>query len=88
MTQRFKRSISASRNTNMTKDSDISKVRSLGHGQSCTIFWFEEGGGEVHRIWDTLLLFEIPQYGGEGRYEGSFNLDEIEKLVDIAYTWT
>lgn len=71
-----------------TRDGDIAAVKSLGHKQECTVFWSEEGGGEVHRVWDTLLLFSIPQYGGEGRFEGAFSLDEVENLVDLARTWT
>ncbi len=76
-------------NQNMTgKDRDIAKVKALGHGDNCTVFWHEEGGGEVYRVWDMLFLFEIPQYGGEGRYAGSFDLDGVEQLVDLAHTWT
>ena len=71
-----------------TIEQDISAVKSLGHGKHCTVFWSEEGGGEVYKIWDTLFLFSIPQYGGEGRFEGAFQADEIEKLVDLARTWT
>lgn len=73
----------------MSKISDIEKVKALGpFNSNCTVNWFEEGGGEVYRIWDTLILFSIPQYGGEGSFEGTFTLSEIEKLVDLAHTWT
>jgi len=71
-----------------TRDGDIDAVKALGHKQECVVFWSEEGGGEVHRIWDTLLLFSIPQYGGKGRFEGAFDIDEADKLVDLAHTWT
>lgn len=71
------------------RDSDIAKVKALtSFNNPAYIFWHEEGGGEVHRIWDTYFLFEIPAYGGEGRFSGSFNLNEVEKLVDLAHTWT
>jgi hypothetical protein len=71
-----------------TREQDIEEAKALGHGGNCTVFWSEEGGGDVYRIWDTLFLFSIPQYGGEGSFEGAFQLDEIEKLVDLARTWT
>ena len=71
-----------------TKDQDIAAIQSLMPGQHCTVFWMEEGGGEVHRIWDTLILFSIPQYGGQGAFEGVFQLSETQKLVDLAWTWT
>lgn len=70
------------------KEKDLAKVTALGHGQSCSVSWHEEGGGEVFLIWDKLVLFEIPQYGGEGRYVGTFDIDDAEKVVDLAHTWT
>ena len=71
-----------------TREQDIAAVKALGHGGNCAVYYAEEGGGDVYRIWDTLFLFSIPQYGGEGRFEGAFDLGEAEKLVDLAHTWT
>lgn len=71
-----------------TREQDIEAVRTLGHGGNCAVCWSEEGGGDVYRIWDMLFLFSIPQYGGEGSFEGAFNLNEVENLVDLAGTWT
>jgi len=71
-----------------TRAQDIEAVKSLGQGQSCTVCWSEGGGGEVYRIWDTLFLFSIPQYGGEGTFEKAYSVDEAEQLVDMARTWT
>lgn len=71
------------------REKDIEKVKALPpFGANCTVFWHEDGGGEVYRIWDTLFLFSIPQYGGEGSFEGAFGLGDVEKLVDLAHTWT
>ena len=70
------------------REQDIQRVNALLPEEKCHICWFEAGGGEVHRIWDTLFLFEIPQYGGEGRFVQAFGLDEVERLVDLARTWT
>ena len=72
----------------MSKALDIDKVKLLQHGEKCHVSWFEDGGGEVYRIWDTLLLFSIPQYGGIGRLEQSFDLRNAEDLVELAFTWT
>jgi len=71
-----------------TREQDIAVVKALGHGGNCAVFWSEEGGGDVYRIWDTLILFNIPQFGGDGSFAGTFGLDEVEKLVDLASTWT
>jgi hypothetical protein len=69
----------------MTKEQDIQKVKELNHGCHCYIFWFEESGGEAHRIWDHLFLFEIPQYGNEGRFRSSFHISKAEELVNLVY---
>lgn len=71
-----------------TKEQDVQAVKTLRHGEFCNIAWLEEGGGDVYRIWNTLFLFEIPQYGGEGHFIGAFTINEVEKLVDIAHSWT
>lgn len=72
-----------------TKEQDLLKVKSLPpFNASCNVAWSEDGGGEVYRIWDVYFLFSIPQYGGEGSFEGAFGIDEVEKLVDLAHTWT
>ena len=74
---------------NEARERDIAKVKALApFCGKCTVFWHEGGGGEVYRIWDMLFLFSIPQYGGEGSFEGSFAVSEAEKLVDLAHTWT
>lgn len=71
-----------------TREQDIEEVKALLHCGNCTVFWSEEGGGDVYRIWNTLFLFSIPQYGGEGTFEREFHVDEVEVLVDLARTWT
>jgi len=70
-----------------TREKDIEKVKNLTMGKPCYINWFEEGGGAVHLIEDKLFLYSVPQYGGLAVYKGTFDLDEVEKLVNLAYTW-
>ena len=64
----------------------ISRMSTLG-GQPEYVNWFEEGGGEVYRCNDMFMLFEIPAYGGEDRYEGVYHIDNIDDLLKKAYTW-
>lgn len=71
---------------NRTKDKI--KIQNLTDNCCCDINWVEEGGSEVERIGDKLHLYEIPQYGGEGRLAGVFELNEVDKLLDLAYSWT
>ena len=74
---------------NEERERDILKVKALPpFGGQCTVFWHDGGGGDVYRIWDMLFLFSIPQYGGDGSFEGAFSLGDVEKLVDLAHTWT
>ena len=75
-------------NTKTERDEDIAKVKALGHMGECDIFMREEGGGNVFRIWDTLFLFEIPQYGGQPRFQDAYGTDDAEKLVDCVHSWT
>ena len=72
----------------MSKETDIKKVASLSPGESCTVFWFDGGGGIVYRINDQLVIYSVPQYGGDESYEATFALSETEQLVDLAHTWT
>jgi hypothetical protein len=72
----------------MSREQDKQAIEALHHGQHCYIVWFEDGGGEVYRIWDTLILFEIPLYGGKGSHAGTFHINEVNKLLDLAHSWT
>ena len=73
----------------MSREDDKEKLKKLcSWSEDCYINWREAGGGQVFRARDQWFLFEIPQYGGEGRYVGAFSLDELDKLLDIAYSWT
>ena len=67
---------------------DKIQIQNLTDNGCCYIYWFEESGGEVCRIEDKFHLYEIPQYGGEGRLAGVFELNEVDKLLDLAYSWT
>jgi hypothetical protein len=48
----------------------------------------EEGGAEVYRLNDVFILFEVPQYGGEPRFQCTFGEHEAEAVVDLAHSWT
>ncbi len=74
-------------NPNM-KSADEVKILALAHRQSCAVRWHDGGGGEVHRLWDELVLFEIPQYGGEGNYIRTFHISQVHELLEEVYSWT
>jgi hypothetical protein len=69
---------------------DRDDVKSLPHNGNCTVNWFEEGGGDVYRLWDVLILFEVPQYGGKPSYVGTYPFSDqgIDDLLAITNRWT
>lgn len=67
---------------------DIQTVCAMKHGDTCWVAEFGDGGGEVYRINDIFLLFEVPQFGGAPRYSGTYRQHEIAKLVASAHSWT
>jgi hypothetical protein len=70
------------------RDKDLQALQEMTHEQWQYVNWFEEGGGEVLKVYDVYVLFEVPQYGGQPRYVGTYLEDELNKLVDMAYSWT
>ncbi len=70
------------------KDEDKKKLESLIAGQSCTVNWFENGGAQVFNCNWVYVVFEVAQYGGVERYEGTYSSDEIPQIIELAYSWT
>ena len=50
------------------------------------VAWSEGGGGIIREVYGKFELYEVPQYGGEERYEGSYNT--FEEAETIAKSWT
>ena len=71
----------------MDRAKDIAKLKALAHKGECTINWFDEGGGLVHKLWDVYVLFDVPQYGGNPRLHGTFDEGNEGALLDVAYSW-
>lgn len=72
----------------MDKEQDKAKLSKLSHGDSTTVFWFEEGGGLVYRVEDMYVLFDVPQYGGYPVYDSIWRDNQIDELIERAYSWT
>ena len=67
---------------------DTQKVEDLKNGEMSYINVFQEGGASVYRCNDMYLLFSIPLYGGAECYEGTYYENQINDLVNEAYSWT
>ncbi len=72
----------------MDKATDKAKLLALKTGEVAHIFWFEEGGGEVHKLPGSYDLYDVPQYGGEPRFYANFPEGQEDQIVDVAWTWT
>ena len=46
------------------------------------------GKAEIRRIDEGFALFEIPMYGGEPMYVGSYVLKDIYKMIKEIESWT
>lgn len=72
----------------MSKERDRVALHTLNHGGECTLNWHEEGGGLAYRLWDTYILFEVPQFGGDARYAGVFTTSQLDELLNTAHNMT
>jgi len=70
------------------RDKDLEQLQAMNPTQWRYVNWLEEGGGEVQRVHDVYVLFEIPRYGGKPQYVGTYHRDDLHKLIDMAYSWT
>lgn len=73
----------------MCREIDRVALQNLQNGESCNVFWSEDGGGVVLRLLDEYTLYHAPRYGVRDAYHvGSFSIDQIDELLDMAYSWT
>ncbi len=70
------------------RDHDIEKLKRLNSGDECTLMWCDGGGAMVHKAQDVYVLFEVPQYGGQQRFEEVYIEGDEGRLLDLVYTWT
>lgn len=71
-----------------TFEEDLAIVESLRHMEHTVVAWSEEGGGEVYRIHDELILFYTPMYGGDPVFHSSYSYRDSDVVVAEAHSWT
>ena len=71
----------------MNKELDYQNVLNLNVGQCASVTWYEEGGGVVYRYQDGCSLYEVPEYGGKEQLYKSYNLNQVQEMLDVAYSW-
>lgn len=72
----------------MNREVDLQTLKTLHHLKECVVGWSEGGGGQVFKVLDQYVLFEVTQYGTSTNYYGTYNVNQLDMLLDIVYTWT
>jgi hypothetical protein len=66
----------------------VEKLKKLKNGEYCDFDMSMEGGARCHKCNGMYLLFQIPLYGGEERYLGTYYKSQLNDLVNEAFSWT
>lgn len=71
-----------------TKDQAIEKIKKLKDGEHCYFNMFQDGGAVCYRCNGMYLLFEVPLYGGVAQYEKTYFENQLNELINTAFSWT
>ncbi len=64
------------------------EIEKLHHGEHWTWPESDYGKAEIWLLNDTLVLFEIPQFGGTPMFIETFSPSQIDKLIATVEKWT
>jgi len=71
------------------KQEAIDKIKQLkADGERHYFNMFQDGGAVVYFCNGFYLLFEVPLFGGKEGYHATYGAEEIESMVDEAFSWT
>jgi hypothetical protein len=65
---------------------DRAKLESMPDGARAFIAWNEGSGGDVFKVHDQFVVFEVPLYGGAPIYQ--LTTASIDEVLDLCYGWT
>lgn len=63
-------------------------LKRLAHLEHTAINWSADSGGIVYRIYDTWILFEALQCGDNPLFVMTAQENDLDKLINTAYSWT
>ena len=63
------------------------ELEKLRHGEHYTAPQSDHGKAEIYRLHDRYILFEIPMFGGQPQYAGTFHINQIDKIITIIDNW-
>lgn len=72
----------------MSKAIAAEKIENLKNGERCYFNMFQDGGAVCYMCNGMYLLFEVPLYGGEEVYIGTYFENQINDLINEAFSWT
>ena len=64
------------------------EILNLDHGEYYTVPESDYGKANIYRLHDYYILFEIPTFGGEPRYVGSYQLLILDEMIKKIDSWT
>ena len=68
--------------------SDKDQILKLKHGERFVISESDYGKAEIWLIYDTYMLFGIPQFGGMPYFHQSYNKTQIDIMIKEYESWT
>lgn len=71
-----------------TKNQAIEKVKQLKDGEHCHFNMFQDGGAVCYKCNGMYLLFELTQYGINEYYEATYFENQLNEMIEKAYSWT
>lgn len=67
----------------------LNEIKMLkNEGESHYFNMFQDGGAVVYFRNGLYELFEVPLYGGKEGYHATYGAEEMEAMVDEAFSWT
>lgn len=80
--------VSFTQEQKVNQNKDLDNIKKLKDGERCYFNMFQDGGAVCYRCNGMYVLFSIPLYGGEEAYEKTFYEEQINEMIELAYTWT
>ena len=71
-----------------TKKQAIEKIEALKDGEHCHFNMFQDGGAVCYKCNGMYLLFELTQYGIREIYEDTYFENQLNEMIEKAYSWT
>lgn len=70
-----------------SKKQSLEKVEPLKDGEHCYFNMLQDGGAVCYKCNGMYLLFEITQYGINEIYEFTYFENQLNEMIDKAYSW-